>query len=181
MVATRQVTVDEFEAMSLDGQWELIHGELTEVTPASSLSSRIGGRFYAQFVLQLEDKGLGWAYPADAGFILFDDRSTVRSPDAAFVSGTRLPVEPKGFVPVAPDLVVEVLSPSDRMADALSKVAMYLDAGVALVWLVNPEQRSVTIFQPDRSIDIVHGDAILCGGAIVPGLRISLDSIFPRE
>jgi len=67
------------------------------------------------------------------------------------------------------------------MADALSKVAMYLDAGVALVWLVNPEQRSVTIFQPDRSIDIVQGDAILYGGAIVPGLRISLDSIFPRE
>lgn len=181
MVAAGYVTVEEFASMPNIGQWELIKGELIEAAPASSLPSRVGGRSYAQFVLQLEDKGLGWAYPADAGFILFDDRSTVRSPDAAFVSKERLPTEPNGFVPVAPDLAVEVMSPSDRMSDALSKVAMYLDAGVAMVWLVDPEQRTVTIFQPERAIDIVHGDAILDGGDIVPGLSILLTSIFPVE
>lgn len=180
MVATQRITIEEFAAMANIGHWELIDGELIEVAPASSRPSRVGGRFYAQFVRQLEDKGLGWAYPADAGFILFDDRSTVRSPDAAFVSKVRLPDEPKGFVPVAPDLAVEVLSPSDRMADALSKVAMYLDAGVSLVWLVDPEQQTITIFRPDRVIDVVQGDAVLDGGDVVPGLHIPLASIFSK-
>jgi Uma2 family endonuclease len=181
MVATRHVTIEEFAAISGDGQWELINGEPTELTPASSRSSRVGGRIYAQFVQQLEDQGLGWAYPADAGFILFDDRSIVRSPDAAFVSRDRLPNEPAGFVPVAPDLAVEVLSPSDRMADALSKVAMYLEAGVLLVWLVDPERESVTVFQADGGIDIVHGDASLDGGKVTPGLTILLAEIFAER
>lgn len=178
MVATRHVTIEESASTSRDGQWELIDGVLTEVAPASSLPSRVGGRFYAQFVLQLEDTGLGWAYPADAGFILFDDRSTVRSPDAAFVSKVRLPDEPKGFVPVAPDLAVEVLSPSDRMADALSKVAMYLEAGVALVWLFDPATRSATIFRPDSAPKTVGEDGTLDGGDVLPGLEISLAEVF---
>jgi Uma2 family endonuclease len=109
---------------------------------------------------------------------LFDDRATVRSPDAAFVRRERLPELSDHFVPVAPDLAVEVLSPSDRMADALGKVAMYLQAGVQLVWLVDPAARVVTVFRPDGPPKILGQSDALDGGDLLPGLTIPLAEIF---
>src|SRR5215213_1613260 len=135
--------------MPLQGIWELVDGELIELSPASGRSSRIGGRLYARLADFVEPSGLGWAFPAETGFILFEDRQTVRSPDASVVLRDRLIEPPDSFVPIAPDLAVEVLSPSDRMADALAKVAMYLQAGARLVWLVNPATRTIVVFQSE--------------------------------
>ena len=125
MVATRRVSIDEFAEMPLEGTWELVDGEPIELTPAAGKSSRIGGRLYARLADHVEPNGLGWVFPAETGFVLFPDRTTVRSPDAAVVKRDRLPEPPDSFVPLAPDLAVEVLSPSDRMAAALAKIAMY--------------------------------------------------------
>jgi Uma2 family endonuclease len=178
MVATHHVTVEEFAAMPLEGRWELIDGEPVEVSPSAGPSSRFGGRIYARIQAHVEPAGLGLAYPADAGFILFEDRAIVRSPDAAFVRQERLPVEPNSFVPVAPDFAAEVLSPTDRRADALAKVAMYLQAGVQLVWLVDPASQTVTVFRPDEPIQIFGPGDILDFGELIPDLQISVAAIF---
>ena len=79
---------------------------------------------------------------------------------------------------MAPDLAAEVLSPSDRMTDALSKITMYLQAGVRLVWLIDPESRTVVVFRsyaaPARR---VAGD-VLDGGEVLPGFSVPVAEIF---
>lgn len=180
MVAARQYTIDEFEAMPLAGQWELIDGELVEVTPASDEPSSTGimiGHLLLQHVLPAR---LGRVYGADGGFVLFPDRNTVLVPDVAFVIAERAPQgEARKTLPrLAPDLVVEVLSPSDRMAEALAKVAMYLDAGVRLVWLVDPSAQTVTVFRPDDTPTKLFAGDTLDGGDVLPVLSIPVADIF---
>jgi Uma2 family endonuclease len=178
MVATRRVSIDEFAEMPLEGIWELVDGEPIELTPAAGKSSRIGGRLYARLADHVEPNEVGWAFPAETGFVLFPDRTTVRSPDAAVVRRDRLPELPDSFVPLAPDLAVEVLSPSDRMAAALAKIAMYLDAGVHLVWLVDPASQTVTVFRPDATpAKLTVGDT-LDGGEVLPGFMVPVAEIF---
>jgi Uma2 family endonuclease len=120
----------------------------------------------------------GRAFPADSGFVIFADRDTVRAPDVAFVRLERLPALSRSFVAVPPDLAFEVLSPSDRLADALSKVSMYLQAGVPLVWLIYPEKRQATIFRQQEHLVTIGEDAVLDGADILPGFTLPLAVLF---
>jgi len=121
MVATRPITIEEFESLPLKGRWELIDGEPVEMTPSADESSSIGATIIILLGSYVRPRGLGRLYGADGGFVLFPDRPLVRVLDAAFVRAERMPEGQarKSFPRLAPDLVVEVLSPSDRMADAL--------------------------------------------------------------
>lgn len=181
MVATKSITIAEFEAMPLEGRWELIDGELAEMTPVSFRSVWIAGEIFGRIRDHVRTNQPGWAVGDGAGFVLFDDRATVRSPDAAFIRRERLPRLTNHFVPVAPDLAVEVLSPSDRMADALAKVAEYLQAGVELVWLGDPANRTITVFRPDDSITVLHSDNVLEGGDVLPGFFTPIAEIFAED
>jgi Uma2 family endonuclease len=178
MVATRRVTIEEFEAMPLEGNWELIDGELVEVSPAGNRSVWIASEIFARLREHARATSLGWAFAGGAGFVLFDDRATVRVPDAAYVRRERMPELSDHFASLAPDLAVEFLSPSDRMADALSKIAMYLDAGVRLVWLVEPKERTVPVFHPDSPPKTLGEGESLDGGDILPGLSIPIAEFF---
>jgi Uma2 family endonuclease len=180
MVAARQVTIEEFAATPGDGLWELLEGEPVAVTPSVDRSGWIAGEIFGLLRNHVRAQHTGWVFPPETGFVLFDDRATVRSPDAAFVRQERLPEFTDRFVPVPPDLAVEVLSPSDRMADALSKVAMYLEAGVLLVWLVDPATRTATVFRPDAAPRTVDETGVLEGGQVLPGLVIPLAEVFDR-
>ena len=97
-----------------------------------------------------------------AGFVIFPDENTLVAPDVSFVSSHRVPpaVDQEHFARLAPDLVVEVMSPSDRMTDARRKIALYLEAGVQVVWLVEPGPRTISVFQPDHSPRRLAGDEI---------------------
>ena len=85
------------------------------------------------------------------------------------------------FVPMAPDLAVEVLSPSDRMADALAKVAMYLQAGTQLVWLVNPTTRKVMVFRSEMDLVTLGESDTLDGGDVLPGFSVPVAEIFAED
>jgi Uma2 family endonuclease len=178
MVATRPITIQEFERMALDGRWELIDGEPVEMTPAAGRSGWISATIVALLANHVRKSLLGWAFSAETGFILFDDRQTVRSPDAAVVLRSRLAELPDSFVPMAPDLAVEVLSPSDRMADALAKIAMYLQAGTPLVWLVNPATRTVVVFRSEMDPVTLGASDILDGRDVLPGFSVPVAEIF---
>lgn len=178
MALERRLTVDDLDGMRLPDRWELVDGEAIVLSPSGNRASRIGGRAYAKLYFGSELAGHGIAYPADAGFVLFPDRRTVRGPDAAFVGERAVALADPAFVPFAPDFVVEALSPGDRLGDALAKMGMYLDAGVRLAWLVHPERQTVTVFTPDAaSVTLVPG-AVLDGGDVLPGLSLPVADLF---
>ena len=178
MVATRHVTIEEFAAMPLQGIWELVDGEMIELSPTADRSGWVSGRVFSRLERFVDARHLGWAFPPETGFILFSDRATVRSPDAAFVRFDRLRALSDGFVPVAPDLAAEVLSPSDRMTDAMSKVTMYLAAGVRLVWLVDPATLTVIVFRQDAAPKTLEATDTLDGGDVLPGFSVPVAEIF---
>jgi Uma2 family endonuclease len=178
MVTTRNVTIAEFEAMAREGIWELVDGEPVEMMATGGRSGWISSRIISRLEQFAEPRKAGWVFSAETGFVLFPDRETVRSPDAAVVRRDRLPEPPESFVPLAPDLAVEVLSPSDRMAEALGKIGMYLDAGVGLIWLVDPATRTVTVYRLNAAPETLGSGDILDGGRVLPGFTLPVSEIF---
>ncbi len=178
MIATRRLSIEEFAAMPREGQWELIDGEPVEVTPSAGRPGWIAGQITYLLEAHVRSAGLGWVFPSEVGFVLFEDRAIVRSPDVAFVRRDRLAEPPDTFVPLAPDFAVEVLSPTDRHPDALAKVAMYLQAGVRLVWLIDPARRTVTVFHPGYTITTHTDSDSLDGGDVLPGFSVAVSDIF---
>ena len=179
MVATR-ITVDEFEATCGDERVELIDGVVVPMTPASNRPSRIGARITILLGMHVLPRQLGSLYNAEGGFVLFPDRETVRVPDVAFVRADRMPQGEarRHFVPVAPDLAVEVISPSDRARDIAAKAAMYQEAGVPLVWLVDPETQTVTVLTLGQESVTLGVEDELDGGDVLPEFRVAVAEIF---
>ena len=183
MVATRQITVEEFEAMSLDGRWELIDGELVEMASSADRPSSVGATITGMLWSFVRAHRLGRVYNAEGGFVLFSHRNVVLAPDVAFVRAERAPQgEARNhFARLAPDRAVEVLSPSDRTTEILVKVQMYQESGVPLVWVVDPDLETVTVIaQGNPTIVLGSGDD-LTGGDVLPGFYVSVAEIFAEE
>lgn len=108
------------------------------------------------------------------------DPPTVRGPDIAFLAKRRLPPEgvPVGFWPGAPDLAVEIVSPSNRAGEIQEKVLEYLAAGAHLVWVVDPSTQSVATYRSREKIRILTADNTLEGSDVLPGFRLSLSELF---
>jgi Uma2 family endonuclease len=163
--------------------YELVDGELVEKDMGTE-ASWIAGQVYNRLENFNKEAGLGWVVPAEASYQCFPvDRTRVRRPDASFIPYGRLPGEriPKGHVQVAPDLVVEVVSPNDLFSEVLVKVEEYLGAGVRLVWVVDPETRSITILRADESVARLHDQDELDGEDVLPGFRCRVGDLFPPE
>jgi len=116
---------------------------------------------------------LGRVAGSETGFRISRDPDTVRAPDVAFVRAERVPAEPvRGYFQGAPDLAVEILSPNDLASQVLDKVHQWLEAGCLIVWVVDPERKTVTVYEaPDRAVTLAEGDE-LSGGDLLPGLRL---------
>ncbi len=179
MVATR-ITVDQFEATCGDERVELVDGVVVPMTPASSKPSRVTMTIGAILWNHVRQHRLGGVYSAEGGFVLFPDRETVLAPDAAFVRAGR---EPRGeaewhFARLAPDLVVEVLSPSDRPRDVQTKVALYQEAGVPLIWVVDPQAQTVTVLALGHDPVQLTAADMLDGSDVLPEFRVAVSEIF---
>ena len=123
---------------------------------------------------------LGRCRTAETGFLLRRDPDTVRAPDLAFTCTERLPPRPEtGFSDIIPDLVVEVVSPSDRASEVTKKALVWLRAGVRLVWVIDPEAEVVTIHRDGDVIGLLQGpDAMLSGEDVLPGFTARIADIF---
>jgi len=147
---------------------------------AGTLSSWVAARIL-RLLAGLEDQGVGWVLPSDTGFQCFSsDRQKVRKPDVSFIRRGRLFDEqlPSGYCPIAPDLAVEVLSPNDRVYDIDARVTDYLEAGVPLLWLVNPEPRVVQVIRPaGSSVRLGEADD-LTGGEVLPEFHCRVADLF---
>lgn len=126
-----------------------------------------------------EERGLGWAL-FDTGFVLSRSPDTVRVPDVAFVSSHRFPGGklPKGFGEGAPELAVEVVSPSNSASGMQRKALEYLDAGARLVWVADPDARTVTVYRSRSEIRILEADEVLGGGDLLPELGVVVGELF---
>ena len=180
MVGTHQYTVEDLETAPPQGRWELIDGELVELTPAADEPSSIGATILGFLGPFVRERKLGRLYGADGGFVLFPARPTVRVPDVAFVRADRAPQGSarKGFPRLAPDLAVDVLSPSDSTSEVVAKLEMYREAGVPLIWVVDPEKATITVIASGQPVTVLKQGDILSGGDVLTGFSVPVADIF---
>jgi Uma2 family endonuclease len=181
MATTRLMTAQDLEDMGSEAErYELIEGILRERVPMGARHGEIEFEIGGPLHRHVRGAGLGRVYPSDTHFVILVDPDITVVPDLSFVRADRLPPEEErqGFLRLAPDLVVEVVSPTDRFNAVMEKVDQYQRAGVPLIWLVQPRRRAVTEFalgQEPRTLR--EGDA-LDGGEIVPGFVLPVADIF---
>lgn len=176
------LTPEEVErACERDGKlYELIDGELSEKKVgmlALFVATRIAERLNAQLY---PHEG---AAACEVMIYCFNGRHHGRKPDVVYVKLTRLPngVVPKGDIFIAPDLVVEVLSPGNSGTEVDDKLAEYLGAGVSLVWIVNPDRRSIRAFRRDGTHRLFGAADVIDNEPALPGFRLLVSDVFPAD
>lgn len=182
--ATQPMTADDLLRMPANGmRTELIRGELVTMPPAGFEHGSVTVNLTWPMANHVNANDLGKVVAAETGFIVERGPDTVRAPDIGFVSKAKLQRVgiPKKFFPEAPDAAVEVLSPSDTVDEVDEKVQQWLAAGTLLVWVVNPRQKTVTVYRPNVKPIILTVDDILDGGDVIPGFRLPVRDIFPTE
>ncbi len=179
-IATR-FTAENLAELPNDGQRrELVNGVVRMMSPAGGRHGHVAQRLCRFLANHVEPKGLGLVFAAETGFILARNPDTVRAPDVAFVQQGRIqsPQDLLGFVPLAPDLVAEVISPSDRFSDVEEKSAFWIQSGVRGVLIVDPENRTVRIHRSARQMELLHESDELVVDDIVPGWRLPIADLF---
>ncbi|KPK83337.1 MAG: hypothetical protein AMS25_00185 [Gemmatimonas sp. SM23_52] len=158
---------------------ELIGGRLVVREPAGARHGAVANRLAYRLTAHVDVRRLGRVYAAETGFKLESDPDTVRAPDVAFIAKERLPdTEPAGFPDYAPDLVVEVLGSDDRPGQVLAKIGDWLNAGVRLVWVVDPERRAARVYRPDGGVSLLDAGAALSGEDLLPGFTLPLEELW---
>lgn len=175
------VTAEELLRMPDDGfRYELVEGEVRKMTPAGGEHGRIAlnvGYFLKDHV---RANGLGTVYAAETGFKVASDPDTVRAPDVAFVRKERADAMGtiQGYLPGAPDLAVEVISPGDTYSEVEEKVLEWLDAGARMVLVVDPRKGTATAYLSRDDIRVLSEDDVLDGGDVVPGWKVPVKELF---
>jgi len=176
------MTADELLAMPDDGfVYELIKGELIKVSPPPGHEHGLVAMNLAGPLYEYAKKNhLGKVYAAETGYLLEENPDTVRAADVSFISRDR--IEKAGVVhgywKGAPDLAVEVVSPSDTVRRIEGKVADWLESGTRIVWVVSPKMHTVTVYRSLTEIELLTENDTLDGGDVVPGFQISIAEIF---
>lgn len=171
---------DQLAAMPTRKDFELVDGRLVE----RSMGNKASWVAFELAILLREfarRHSLGWVFCGDTGFRLDPQHpNSVRKPDVAFVRFGRLPDEEPAdaYDQLAPDLAVEFISPDDTVLELEEKLDEYLRAGVRLVWVINPDLRSLTVYRPDGSIVMLRNGDAIDGEAVLPGFRCRLSDIF---
>lgn len=173
------MTADELLHSNIpDKRTELVRGKLVVREPAGARHGRVAMNLAIRLGTHVERTHTGQLFAAETGFTLFRAPDTVRAPDIAFIRRERLPDPiPAGFPELAPDLVVEVLSPDDRPGEILAKVADWLEAGAQVVWVIDPERRLARIYRQDGTHASIAADDRLDGEEVLPGFACALASV----
>jgi Uma2 family endonuclease len=179
MTTTSQlITAEQLLAMAQEGPCELIAGEIVMMTPAGYQAGKIAATINYLLRAHAAKNRLGTVVSAEAGFVISREPDTVRAPDVAFVRRDRQPASLTGFFPGAPDLAVEVVSPTDRLASVDEKAQAWLNAGTPLVWVVWPNTRSVVVHRPGQPPRILHERDAISGEEVLPGFECPVAEFF---
>src|SRR4051812_32092986 len=151
-------------------RYELHNGQLFIMSPPGYRHGRVGAMIVAQLLIQGEQRGLGEAVD-ECGIVLWRGPDQVVGADAAFIATRSLPAKlaPEGYLETIPDLVAEVRSKNDTTPEVESKVRDYLTAGVVLVWVADPEARTVTVYRPGAQPTTLTLADTLAADPVIPG------------
>ena len=178
-VLTRKITAEEFSLMRLEGPYELVDGELKSMSPA--------GWHHGYFVIVLggallefvRERDLGKVIGGEAGLITKRNPDGVRGIDVGFISRERLAqVESESYLDVAPELVIEVVSPGNTWQEMREKIEEYFGVGVERVWIVEPERRRALVYRDAGHFDEVGRGGVLRGEGVLDGFALPLDDLF---
>ena len=175
------LTADDLLRLRSEG----VRGELIRGVLHKGMAS---GEEHGELVMNLgfivnthvKPRRLGRVVGSDVGVRLERNPDTVREPDLAFVSADKRPlgVRNTGYLEVPPDLVVEVVSPSDRLSDAAEKAWMWISYGVGLAWIIHPEDRTVDVYRAGAPVETLTENDVLDGDPALPGFSCAVRDIF---
>lgn len=155
-------------------------GELIVVAPTGGTSGRKNTSLTTQLGIWSSSNNLGEAFDSSTLFVL--PSGAKRSPDASWIRHERwdvlTPKQQDGYPPICPDFVVELMSPTDILQEAQAKMQEYMDNGVRLGWLINPQNRQVEIYRPGHEVEVLQSPTSLSGEDVLPGFVLSLQRIF---
>jgi len=179
----RLITIDEYLqlASQFDGPTELVRGRIVIMNPPYPWHGYVCGRVVLLVGGFIESNDRGYPACNDSGVATEHDPDTMRGADFAFYSYQRLPkgtFKQKGYLSVAPDLVIEVKSPSDAWKNILAKVAEYLNAGVTVVCVLDPERQTATIYQADEPEQTLTAEQTLAFPTVLPGFSAVVKRFF---
>ncbi len=174
------LTAEEFAALPREGlRLELVRGEIHAMPPAFGVHGEAAMMLGATLGQHVLANGLGELYAA-TGFLIECDPDSVRAPDIAFVRADGMPArnELPGWMRVMPDAVVEVICPCDRVRDMPSKIDMWLNVGVRLVWVVYPTRKVIEVHRPGQPMLTLGMSDALDGYDVVPGFTAPVARVF---
>lgn len=182
-----RMSLDEFMARFEEQPFEIIDGEIREMTPAKKKHSKISKRIYDRILFFLSEHDLGEVF-FETAFILEDVTDWVagsRVPDVMVYERKRYDTheaenpddDEKPFI-LVPDLVVEVISPTDKYTEVNQKIDAYLSDGVKLIWIVDPQRKTISVYEGSDTPKILRKDNTLTGGEVLKGFELGGDEVF---
>lgn len=181
---TKPMTAEEFcewvhRPENADKWFELVRGEVIELPPPLKRHGVVCVNVAFELTRYARQRGKGYVASNDSGVLLERDPDTVRGPDVAYYEDADKfdDLHPK-YGEVPPRLAVEVISPNDRADRVLRKIADYLRCGVGLLWVIDPEKRTVTVYQPGKQQYVVDEGQELSGDDVLPDFRCRAADFF---
>ncbi len=173
------ITGEELAEMGDIGRCELIEGELIMRSPTGWRHGRYEARF--GYILQnfIEENPLGEIFVGEVGIYTRRDPDTIRGADVLFISHKRLAqTQAKSFLDVAPELIVEVMSPSDRWSEVKQKLREYFDIGVIVVWVADPADKTISVYRSLTKVQILNETDDISGGEVLPKFKVRVADFF---
>lgn len=174
------ITAEELWQMGAGGErYELSKGDLVEMTPPGGIHGSTAVELSSLLRDFVKQRNLGKVM-VESGYLLATNPDTVRGPDISFLSASKIPAEglPDGYITGAPDLAVEIVSPSDTASIIQEKVQDYLTYGTQLVWVIYPQQKIVVAYYPDGTAKTLHKTDALTGETVLPDFSCRIADIF---
>lgn len=180
---TRLLTADDLLALprGYGKRYELIRGVLVEKMGTGRLHSLVVGWIAYWINNYVLLTGYGMMFTGEPGYLLDLEPDTVRCPDVAWFAPSRIPPEVPGYPNLAPDLAVEVKSPSNSRPEMTAKARMWLSYGAQLAWVADPETATLTIHRENAPPETLSEDDELTGGELLPGFSVPVWRLFRRE
>jgi Uma2 family endonuclease len=175
----QEVTIAELAEAEYDTPGELVRGQFIPMPPTGHPHATVKANLVFALKSFVKDKNLGKVLSGEIGIITERSPDTVRGADVAYISYRRLQgASAEGYLDVAPELVGEIISPHDRWTDINEKLEEYFDAGVLVVWLIDPKQRCVSVYHSPTRLEKLGHEDVLTMEDILPRLKIRVGELF---
>jgi Uma2 family endonuclease len=167
----------QFQIQHPDHRMELTNGEIRVMSPSGYESDEVAARVIGKLFPWVDAQRLGRVAASSAGFKL--PNADVKAPDASFVRAERLRRSPRSFAELAPDLMVEVKSPTDDVSDVEAKIRQFLELGTTVGILINPEDQTVRVYRLNQEAIALTNEDILTVPDVLPGWELPIVELWP--